>query len=153
MYYVHIYTLVYYYLLLSFVSLLRVTQSRGCHISQSGEALFPPIPTTTGTDSCVAFLSWEDFTSFPGRLASNCASLYPGSQQVIILLIFIIGIKFKISPRQDSNSRTNTIVIDNNNYVFLFVAFEGYHYRPRGRPDIIPCTLFNTWYQRYSSCR
>ena len=83
-----------------FLSLLVVTQIRG-HIAGS----FPPLPTTV---RALHFLSREDFSSFfPRRLGSNCA--YPRKAlSAVHPFLFIFANKFKISPRRDSNSWSNT---------------------------------------------
>ena len=63
---------------------------------------------------CLAFLSQEDFGCFfPRRLPSNCAyPRYTRSQQLIGFFPFLFLFKniLKISPRRDTNSRTNTAV-------------------------------------------
>ena len=62
---------------------------------------------------CLVFLWREGFSLiFPRRLASNCA--YPRWALSAVDLLFFAN-KCEISPRQDSNSRINTIT----------VAFEG----------------------------
>ena len=76
----------------------------------SQSSLFSP-PTHYG--SCLAILSREDFRYFlPRRLASNCAYAHPRRSQQFLILFFsfssFFANKFKISPRRDSNSRTNT---------------------------------------------
>ena len=80
------------------LSLLVVSQILG-HIAGSSP---PP-----HYGSCLAFLSREDFSPFfPRRLASNCA--YPRWALSAVDPFFFSANNFKMSPRRDSNSRTNT---------------------------------------------
>ena len=71
---------------------------RGSH-----SRLFSP-PTHYG--SCRAFLSREDFSSSLVDSRRKCA--YPRRALSAVDRFFIFANKFKISPRRDSNSRTNT---------------------------------------------
>ena len=85
---------------LLFLSLLVVTQIRG-HIAGSS----PPIPTTVR-----ALHFYRDNTSaLSSRVDSHRIVLTHArrSQQLILILYVYIANKFKISPRRDSNSRTN----------------------------------------------
>ena len=76
----------------------------GSHVAGSS----PPSPHHCG--SCLEFLTREDDSSFfPRRLASNCVPTQARRCQQLILFHF--ANKFKISPRRDTNSRTNRVVL------------------------------------------
>ena len=87
-----------------FALIFSLPPSRNSHLG-SHNRLFSPAPHC---GSCLAFLSREDFSSFfPRRLASNCA--YPRQALSAVDPFLFLQIRtFEISPRRDSNSRTNT---------------------------------------------
>ena len=82
------------------LSLLVVTQIRG-HIAGS----FPPLPTTVR-----ALHFYRESISALCSLVDSCRIVLTHARrsQQLILFCFFFAIKFKISPRRDSNSR-NTI--------------------------------------------
>ena len=65
---------------------------------------FPP----THYGSCLAFLSREYFSSSLVDLRRIVLTHARRSQQLALFFFFFLQIYFKISPRRDSNSRTNT---------------------------------------------
>ena len=88
-----------YHLRPSYLPVLAVpTQIRGS---------FPPSPLRFVSSICIARrLRFSPF--LPRRLASNCA--YPRSAlSAVDPFVFFFAYIFKISPRRDSNARTNTI--------------------------------------------
>ena len=89
-----------YYLRPSILSLLVVTQIRG-HIAGS----FPPLPTTV---RALHFYR-EKISALSSLVDSRRIVLtHARRSQQLILLSFFFANRFIISPRRDSNSRTNT---------------------------------------------
>ena len=98
---------------LSILSLLVVTQIgfRGGHMAGSSS----PLPTTV---RALHFLR-DEISAFSSLVDSRRTVLTHARRSQQLILSFIFANKFKISPRRDSNSRTNTTT--------KIVAFEGYH--------------------------
>ena len=84
-----------------FALLFSLPPSRNSDPGSNSRLFFPP----THYGSCLAFLSREDFSSFFPVVTSTLEAL---SAVDPFLFLFLFANKFKISPRRDSNSRTNT---------------------------------------------
>ena len=149
--------------------------SRNSDPGSRDRLFFPP----THCGSCLAFSSREDFSSlFPRRLASNCA--YPRSAlSAVDPFVFFFAYIFKISPRRDSNARTNTInssirglpLVHRGDRLVCIKMMSPYNQRINARRRAIHCTpamsiVFaalsrgassgastHTWYTRKSSRR
>ena len=90
-------------------SLLVVTQIRG-HILNS--RLFSPLPTTV---RALHFYR-EKISALSSLVDSRRIVLTHARRSQLLTLLFIFANKSKISPRRDSNSRTNTINSTNMYY-------------------------------------
>ena len=97
----------------SVLSLLVVTQMRG-HIAGS----FPPLPTAVR-----ALHFYREKISALSSLVDSRRTVLTHARrsQQLALLFFFFAKKFKISPRRDSNSRTNGPTP-------VLIVFKGYHY-------------------------
>ena len=85
-----------------FLSLLVVTQVRGCRAGSC-----PPLPTTVR-----AFHFYrEKISALSSLVDSRRIVLTHARRSQQLILFFIFANIFKISPRRDSNSRTNTTSI------------------------------------------
>ena len=89
-----------YYLRPSILSLLFVTQIRG-HIAGSS----PPLPTTVSA----LYFYREKISALSSLVDSSRIVLTHARCSQQLILFYFFENKFKISPRRDSNSRTNTI--------------------------------------------
>ena len=72
---------------------------------ESHSRLFPP----THCGSCLAFFSREDFSSSLGDSRRIVLAHTLGALNNCWSFFFFFANKFNISPRRDSNSRTNTV--------------------------------------------
>ena len=87
------------------LSLLVVTQIRG-HIAGSS----PPLPTT------VRALNFyrEEISALSSLVYTRRIVLTHARRSQQLILLFIFAHNFKMSPRRNSNSRTNTIDINSS---------------------------------------